>query len=71
VARSNHNKTEKIQKKIILRQQYHLFLHVTVRKEKSPCRRADEVADAIVVALIFNSDGEVADFERFAWTILL
>jgi hypothetical protein len=27
---------------------------VTVRKEKSPCHHVDEVADAIVVALIFN-----------------
>jgi hypothetical protein len=27
---------------------------VTVRKEKSPCHHADEFADVVVVALIFN-----------------
>jgi hypothetical protein len=34
--------------------QHHLHLDVAVRKEKSSCRHADEVADAVVV-LIFNS----------------
>jgi hypothetical protein len=42
-------------KKIIPWQGHHLRLDVTVQKAKSPCRQADEVADA-VVALIFNGD---------------
>jgi predicted RNase H-like nuclease len=33
---------------------YHLRLDVTVRKENSPCRHAEEVIDTVVVALIFN-----------------
>ena len=53
MARSNHNKTEKRPEKIIPWRRHHLRLGVAVRKEKSPCRHADEVADADV-ALIFN-----------------
>ena len=32
---------------------HHLLLYVAIRKAKSPCRQADEVAD-VDVALIFN-----------------
>ena len=45
---------EKRTKKIIPWRRHHLRLDVAVRKDNSPCRHADEVADAIVVALIFN-----------------
>ena len=62
MARSNHNKTEKKPEKIIPWQRYHLRLDVAVRKEKSPCRRADEVVDAVVVALIFNRAAGENDF---------
>jgi hypothetical protein len=55
VARSNHNKTEKRPVKIILWWRHHLRFDVAVRKEKSLCRRADEVVDAVVVVLIFKS----------------
>ena len=54
MARSNYNKTEKRPEKIILWRRHHLRLDVAVRKEKSPCRHANEVADAVVVVLIFN-----------------
>jgi hypothetical protein len=40
--------------KIISWRQHHLRLDVVIRKEMSPCRHAGEVADAVVVALIFN-----------------
>jgi hypothetical protein len=54
VVRSNHNKTEKRLEKIIPWQQHHLRLgDVAVRKSNSPCRHAEEVADAVVVTLIF------------------
>jgi hypothetical protein len=53
-------------KKFILRRQHHLRLDVTIQKEESPCCHADEVADAIIVALIFNS----AAMEKTRWTIL-
>jgi len=46
---------EKRSEKIIPWRRHHLRLDVAVRKEKSPCRRADEVVDAVVVALIFKS----------------
>jgi hypothetical protein len=55
MVRFNHNKTKKRPEKIIPWRRYHLRLDVTVRKAKSPCRQADEVADA-VVALVFNRD---------------
>jgi hypothetical protein len=45
---------EKRPEKIITWRRYHLCLDITVRKEKSPCRHADEVADAVAVAFIFN-----------------
>jgi hypothetical protein len=54
VARSNHNKTEKRLEKIILWWRHHLHLDIAVWKEKSPYHHADEVADAVVVTLIFN-----------------
>jgi hypothetical protein len=44
---------EKRSEKIIPRQQHHLRLNVTIRKPNSPCRHAVEVANAVVVALIF------------------
>jgi hypothetical protein len=54
MTRSNHNKTEKRPKKIIPWQQHYLRFDVTAQKEKSSCRHAGEVADAVVVALIFQ-----------------
>jgi len=54
VARTNHDKTEKRLDKIILWCRHHLRLDVATRKERSLCRHAGEVVDAIVVALIFN-----------------
>ena len=54
MARTNHDKTEKRLDKIILWCRHHLRLDVATRKERSLCRHAGEVVDAIVVALIFN-----------------
>jgi hypothetical protein len=44
---------EKRLEKIIPWQQYHLCLDVVVRKSNSACHHAKEVADTIVVILIF------------------
>ena len=49
------SKMKKRSEKIIPRRRYHLRLDVAVRKEKSPYRRADEVVEVVVVALIFKS----------------
>jgi hypothetical protein len=54
MVRSNHNKTEKRLKKIILWWRHHLRLDVAIWKEKSPYHHADETADVVVVTLIFN-----------------
>jgi len=54
MARSNYNKAEKRPEKIILWRRHHLRLDVTIRKEKSTCRHAEEVVDTVAVALIFN-----------------
>ena len=35
---------------------HHLLLDVTVQKEKFSCHHSEEVVDATVVTLIFNSD---------------
>ena len=48
------SKMKKRSEKIIPRRRYHLRLDVAVRKEKSPCRHADEVVDATFVVLIFS-----------------
>jgi hypothetical protein len=53
LVRSNHNKTEKRPEKIIPWRRYHLRHDVAVRKAKSPCLQAKEVANTIV-ALIFH-----------------
>jgi hypothetical protein len=45
---------EKRLEKIILWWLHHLCLDVAVQKEKSPCHNGDEVADAVVAALIFK-----------------
>ena len=45
---------EKRLEKIIPWRRHHLHLDVAIRKEKSPYRRTDEDADAVVVTLIFN-----------------
>ena len=54
MARSNYNKMEKRLEKNIPWRRHHLRLDVVVQKEKSLCHHADEVANDIVVALIFN-----------------
>ena len=69
MAKSNHDKTEKRPKKIILWRRHHLYLDVAVRKERSPCRQDGEVADAVVVALISSRAVMEKTISPFPFTV--
>jgi hypothetical protein len=60
---------EKRPKKIIPWRRHHLHLDVIVQKERSPCRQASEVADVIVVVLIFCRAAMKKTIPLFAFTV--
>jgi hypothetical protein len=61
---------EKRPEKIIPWRQHHLQLDVAIRKERSSCRQAGEVASAVVVVLIFSRGATEKTIPSFAFTVI-
>ena len=60
---------DKRSEKIITWRRHHLGLDITIQKEKSPCRHADEVVDVVVVVLIFNRAAMEKIISPFPFTV--